>query len=157
MDKFEKGKCRHEFRDDMPLGLMINMVAHSNDNMIRERLDEIGAPKAFGGILMQIKHHEGAKQSDLAKHMNFSAPTISVTVQKLEESGYVERRPDENDQRQFRLWLTDNGKEMTRKIHETFCICENTLTKNFSQDEINTLRAILKKMYINMTEEKTNI
>ena len=157
MKKNERDRHRHEFRDDMPLGMMINMVAHSNDNMIRERLDEIGAPKAFGSTLMQINHHEGAKQSDIAKHMNFSAPTISVTVQKLEECGYIERKPDENDQRQFRLWLTDSGKEMTHKIHETFRLCESRLTKKFSQDEIDTLRSILKKMYTNMTEEKTKI
>ena len=157
MDKFEKKHHRHEFRDDMPLGMMINMVGHCHDNMIRERLDALGAPKAFGAILMQIKHHEGAKQSDLAKHMNFSAPTISVTVQTLEESGYIERRPDENDQRQFRVYLPESGREMTERIHNTFCVCEATLAKNFSQDEIETLRSLLKKMYSNMSEDKDKI
>lgn len=157
MGKIGKREHNGEFRDDMPLGMMIGRIAHSHDNMIRERLDALGAPKAFGGILMQIKHNEGEKQSDLAKHMNFSAPTVSVTLQKLEDSGYVERRPDENDQRQFRIWLTESGYAMTEKIHNTFAVCESVLAANFSQDEIEKLKTLLKKMYMNISEEKNNL
>ena len=147
----------NKFNDSMPLGMMLSMVAHCHDNVIREELDAIGAQKAYGGVLMQIMHHEGAKQSEIAKHMNFSAPTISITVQKLEENGLIVRKADENDQRQFRIFLTDKGKDMTEKIRNTFTKCENVLAKNFTQEELIMIRSLLKKMYKNISEENYNI
>ena len=155
MKRIEKKPQSHEFRDGMPLGMMLTMVAHCHDNVIREELDAIGAQKAFGGLLMQIAHHNGIKQSDLAKKMNFSAPTVSVSVQKLEENGLVVRQPDSNDQRGFCIYLTDRGSEMTEKIKETFVKCENVLAKDFTPEQLDTLRSLLKKMYTNISEEKT--
>ncbi len=154
MNKFENRTQNHEFRDGMPLGMMLTMVAHCHDNIIREELDAIGAQKAFGPVLMHISHHNGIRQSELAKNMNFSAPTISVTVQKLVDNGYVSRVSDEEDQRSFCIYLTDKGNEMTEKIRQTFKKCELMLSKDFSADQNETLRALLKKMYINISEEK---
>ncbi len=154
MARKDEGPHIKKFQDDMPLGMMLNMVAHCHDNIIREELDAIGAPKAFGGILMHLSHHEGVKQSEIANKMNFSPPTVSVTVQKLEEGGYIERVPDEKDQRQFRIYLTDKGREMTGKISDTFSKCESVLAKGFTDQESVLIRFLLKKMYTNLSEEK---
>ncbi len=155
MKKIENGPHDCELRDGMPLGMMLTKVAHCNDNVIKEELDAIGAQKAFGGVLMHIAHHDGIMQSDLAKHMNFTAPTISVTVQKLEENGYIVREADVSDQRKFRIRLTEKGIEMTEKIRRTFAKCENVLAKGFSDEELRTIRALLIKMYTNISEDKT--
>ena len=157
LDRFENRTDNNEFRDGMPLGLMLNMVSHCHDNIIKSELDAIGAQKAFGGVLMHIARYDGINQSDLAKHMNYSAPTISVTVQKLEEGGFIKRIPDEYDQRQFSITLTDKGKEMAEKIHQTFVRCENVLAKDFTPDQLETLREFLKKMYSNISEEKKTL
>ena len=155
MNKVETSPQNHEFRDGMPLGMMLTMVAHCHDNIIREELDAIGAQKAYGQVLMHISHHNGIRQSELAKNMNFSAPTISVTVQKLADNGYVSRLPDEEDQRSSCVYLTEKGVDMTEKIKQTFKKCEKMLSKDFSADQLDTIRAFLKKMYINISEGKT--
>jgi len=136
--------------DEMPIGLMLRMTEHAHDCLVREKMDSIGAPKAFGPILFRIRDCEGMMQSDLAKSMYFSAPTISVAVQKLEESGYIIRKPDENDQRQSRVYLTDDGIAFTKKMDETFMECEKILTDGIPEEDIEKLRSILTKMRENI-------
>ena len=154
MNKFDNSPQKLEFKDTMPLGLMLTMVAHCHDNIIREKLDAIGAQKAFGHILMHIYHHNGINQSELAKNMNFSAPAVSVTVQKLVDYGLVERETDTSDRRNFCIYLTEKGVEMTEKIRQTFQTCERLLVNDFSADQIDMLRTLFKKMYTNISEEK---
>ena len=58
---------------------------------------------------------------DLATHMNYSKPTISVIVKKFREGGYITIQ----DERY--LTLTDKGKEIAVRIHDRHTLLSQVL------------------------------
>lgn len=57
-----------------------------------------------------------AKQ--VAEIMGLSAPTVSVALNRLEEGGWISRKPDPEDRRATRLQLTNKGSAILAKMRK---------------------------------------
>jgi len=57
--------------------------------------------------LMHIFQHEGATQSELAGIMQLGRASAGGVIERLEAKGWVERRPDPEDNRVRRVYLRD--------------------------------------------------
>lgn len=82
------------------------------------------SPNLFGGVspaqmtlIEEIARHPGCGVKDAADRLGLSAPTVSVSVAKLEESGMVERKPNSADQRSVQFYLTEQGDALYAKFH----------------------------------------
>jgi len=58
---------------------------------------------------------------DLAAHMGFSKPTISIFLKQFRENGYVYLDSDRN------IFLTDQGLEIAQNIYERHNLLANVL------------------------------
>ena len=103
--------------------MLINDIARMFGARMKKAADELNIPSGYRHMLIYLAHHDGVSQYELAKCSHLTAPTVSVTLQKMERDGYIERRPDENDQRQMNVFLTPMGRaleEQTKnKANET--------------------------------------
>ena len=79
-----------------------------------------------------------------------AAPTVSVTLHKMEESGYIVRHCDENDQRQMLVYLTETGKQIEKRAHEKATETEALSLDGFSEKEQAALKAYLLRIYQNL-------
>jgi DNA-binding MarR family transcriptional regulator len=72
---------------------------------------DAGFPHAYYAILAQLSHapDRTRRMSDLASVVNSSASRLSHAVGKLEERGWVVRRPCPSDKRSTLCTLTDEG------------------------------------------------
>jgi DNA-binding MarR family transcriptional regulator len=70
------------------------------------------------GVLRVLLAGDGLKSSDVAARGWSSPGTLTSVVNTLVREGYVERRPDPEDRRVVRLYVTDKGRQ----------ICEDYLT-----------------------------
>jgi len=61
-------------------------------------------------VLTQKKGH--VRSVDIAQHMGFSKPTISIIIKQFKENGYVEIDADRN------ISLTDKGAEIANRTYE---------------------------------------
>ena len=62
------------------------------------------------GILFILNKEGELSQRELSEKMNLTPPTITSAIQKMEKQGYIQRKPDEHDQRVLRLCITEKGK-----------------------------------------------
>lgn len=131
---------------DVPLGILLRRVEHYHDMRVRERLDSCGITKALGPFLMTISKNEGATQIEIAGKMHFTAATVSVTIQKLLDCGYITRIQDSTDSRQLRIFLTEEGKKKAGEMHKIFGEIENELVLPLTESEITELRRLLLKI-----------
>lgn len=76
-------------------------------------------PHAFF-MLRQLLMNPGATVSELSRQLDIAKSHISKTIDMLARQGYVEKRPDESDQRLVRLYAT---KEATDQV----ALCEATI------------------------------
>ncbi len=104
-------------------------------------------------IMMELALKDGVTQLELAKNTHLKAPTISVTLQKLESKGLVVRKTDAYDLRAIRVYLTDKGKEhnkyIGKKVKEESDMVLNCLTDN----ERKQLFRVLTKLKSSLVEE----
>ena len=63
-------------------------------------------------LLLSVAASPGCGIQEIAAGLGLTAPTVSVTVRRLEETGLLERQADPADGRAVRLFLTGQGQAM---------------------------------------------
>ena len=85
--------------------------------------------------------------------MNVAHPTVVGIVSRLEKNGFLKCYVDEADKRNKIVCLTEKaitvGEQMNAEI-EMNEMNEKKLLNNLSDDDINSLRRILKTIYNNL-------
>lgn len=119
-------------------------------DQLRRASEEAGVPGGYRAILMELSHIESATQYELAKRTHLTAPTVSVTLQKMEHDGYITRTPDANDLRQMRVALTEKGKAAEADNRARANALEQTLLAGLTDEERAQLSALLSTMETNL-------
>jgi DNA-binding MarR family transcriptional regulator len=55
---------------------------------------------------------------ELAEHEKVQPPSITRVIASLEERGLIQRMPHQSDRRQVVLTVTDQGREVVRKVRQ---------------------------------------
>ncbi len=97
-------------------------------------------------IMLALSKKEGITQLELVKLTHLKAPTVSVTLQKLEKDGYISRSPDSYDLRAMRVYLTDKGKKYNEYIIKKVRTEENAILECLTQSESRQFLALLGKI-----------
>jgi len=88
--------------------------------LLRTRADQkarqFGMTRAQWAVLLKLERHEGANQSDLADFLEIQPITLTRLVDRLCDSGLVERRPDPTDRRAKLLYLTPAARPLLAQI-----------------------------------------
>lgn len=84
--------------------------------------------------------------SELAQAMKVTMGTLTVTVDKLIQKGYLERQRSETDRRIVKVLLTKKGK-LAYRFHEKFHRdMVKTVIKDFNDEEERLLLFVLGKL-----------
>src|SRR5262249_46490233 len=95
---------------------------------------------------------EGLTQSQLVERMCVQPPTVSKMLDRLEKAGLVERRPDAENSRLVRLYLTEQGTLAQRAIGAIWTDLEQRLIKGLNVEERIVLRRLLVQVHKNLTD-----
>lgn len=94
---------------DAYLERSLGFLLADTSRLIRKRFDsrarELDLTRAQWRVLAQLRRREGINQSALAEILEIENITLGRHIDRLEEKGYVERRPDPKDRRMWRLFL----------------------------------------------------
>jgi DNA-binding MarR family transcriptional regulator len=94
-------------------------------------------------LLMHVHYKKQCGISDLSEHMEITAAAASQTVEKLVQSGLLERAEDPNDRRAKQVTLSPKGRELVDKsIAERFRWVDN-LEKSLSEEQKDKIRDAL--------------
>ncbi|MCW3489054.1 MarR family winged helix-turn-helix transcriptional regulator [Dethiobacter alkaliphilus] len=85
-------------------------------------------------------------QIQLGELMGVDRTTISGIVDRLERGGLVERGADPMDRRSCMLSLTEKGRSLQDELAPIAADINQSLAKNLSQDEVELLVEMLKKI-----------
>lgn len=116
-------------------GLLINKLAHAMALEMDRRLKTTGVTLSQWFVLKQLWRQEGRSQVELQELLNLEKATVNGLVQRMTRAELVESRPDPDDRRVQRVFLTERGralKQITPSLEEEV----NALTlQGFSEDE----------------------
>lgn len=81
-----------------------------------QKARQFGMTRAQWAVLLKLERHEGANQSDLADFLEIQPITLTRLVDRLCDSGLIERRPDPADRRAKLLYLTPAARPLIEQI-----------------------------------------
>ncbi len=144
----EKGpECRPECCCPPPTPMMlINEVSKLFHDKIRLESERLNLQNSYRQLLFHLAYRDGRTQFELAKLTHLKPPTVSVALQKMEAEGYVRRELDENDLRQTLVYITEQGREASRRMREKFRETEQTAIKGINDKDMEILYALLYKI-----------
>jgi len=102
--------------------------------------------------MMFMRRHEGARQGELAALLEVEDVTLSRHIDRLEESGWVERRRDPTDRRAWRLFLDDKSRPILDQLAAVLIETRETALAGFSATDRTRLINNLMKIKSNLIE-----
>lgn len=107
-------------RDDPTshIGFLVHDVARLMRRNFNRRAQHLGLTQAQWRALVFLARNEGCNQVALAEILEVQPITLARLLDRLQSAGFVERRPDPEDRRAFRLYLTEKAQPVMAKIWE---------------------------------------
>jgi DNA-binding MarR family transcriptional regulator len=103
------------------------------------------------GVLSLLDNHDGQTIGILSQRRAIDPPTMTGIVQRLEQSGLVERRHDREDRRLVKVYLTDEGRDIMRYLPDAAIEFSKAMLEGFSEDEQHELLANLQRIISNLS------
>jgi DNA-binding MarR family transcriptional regulator len=106
-----------------------------------ERESGVGGMKWF--VLTMLAQRDGISQGELTQEYEMDPSKITRTAQSLENEGLIWRERDPEDNRVVRMYLTDEGRELLRKLPEINEQLRRRVRSVLSEEEFEELRRML--------------
>ncbi|OUM00163.1 MarR family winged helix-turn-helix transcriptional regulator [Variovorax sp. JS1663] len=118
-------------------------------NAFSKALKPYGLSLVEWRVCASLQHTPNQTLSELALHSSNDLSALSRIVDRLSGNGLVVRERCGTDGRAIRLALTPLGLELTNEIIPLAKHYEAVALSDFSAAEVNTLRAMLLRIYAN--------
>lgn len=96
----------------------LNDVARLLRTYADQRARQLGMTRAQWAVLARLEYNEGLKQAELAEMLDLQPITLTRLVDRLCANGLIERRPDPDDRRVKRLYLTQQARPLMDRLAE---------------------------------------
>lgn len=126
---------------DHSLGYIINSIAREMNACLYRSFREGGfeiTPQQWA-VLNRLWEMEGIHQSKLAKKTTKNRHNMTMILKQLEIKGLIQKKPDKQDKRLQRVYLTKEGKMLKSQL---IPIAIQSLEKLFSGVSKKDLRVI---------------
>lgn len=140
----KQGEAHVKF--EMRFGRLIRMYY----SRIQSQLVEVGLYRGQPPILMLLYKNDGMSQKEMARALNLSPATMTVTLKRMEKAGLVLREMDEHDQRILRVHLSEKGREMCETGESRIGVVTAELLEGFTLEEQQQLNEYLGRIARNM-------
>lgn len=107
---------------------------------------------AQGRILYVLWEHDKLSFSEVGKYTSLAKTTLTSMIDRMEESGLVERIPDKEDRRQIYVSITEKARKYQQKYNKVSDEMSAIFYKGFTTDEIQCLDKMLERILNNLEE-----
>jgi DNA-binding MarR family transcriptional regulator len=115
---------------------------------IHTLLEALGLYRGQPSLLQALWEHEGLMHTELARRLQVQPATITKMLQRMEKAGFVERRPDPDDQRVSRVYLTEAGRVVRSDVQQVWRQLEEEAFAGFTLEE----RVLLRRFFLHIRE-----
>ena len=129
-------------------------ASHAYFVRLYHQLDEIGIHPGQLPLLRLLDIQDGLSQKEIASRLSLSAPTVTMSIRRLEKNGLVSRQQDQRDQRVSRIYLTDLGESCAAQIEKILVQNEKVLQRGFNEAELCLLKRFCEQLRENIQQSE---
>ena len=105
-----------------------------------------GQPK----VLDYLRDHNGANQKEIAAACHIEPGSLTSVLNRMEESGLIERRMLDGNRRTFYIFMTEKGTQLKDIVEKNFVSIEEKAFRNISDEEQAAFMETFSKIYENL-------
>ena len=139
---------------DRSFGFLVNDVAR----LFGRRFDQNGRARRLGLTRAQCRtlgylaRNEGINQAGLADLLEIRPMTLVRQIDRMEEAGWIERRPDPADRRARRLYLTAKARPVLGRIWNVANETRDEALARLAPAEAEQLIDLLHRVHATLSE-----
>ena len=129
-----------------PIGLLLARTAKAVGRAFDDALIAAGGSMPVWLILLALIRGRHRTQADLAGVVGVQGPTLTHHLNGMEKDGLLTRTRLPENRRVHAVALTPAGLAMFHRLRHAAMAFDSRLRREFTQDEVETLRRLLEKM-----------
>ena len=99
-----------------------------------------------GRVFGYLAHHPEASSQDIQREFSLSKATVSECLSLLIARDYISYEKSEKDGREKTIKLTEEGYALANRHQQIVAQFDECLNQGFTEEELNTLSDLLKKV-----------
>lgn len=136
-------------------GFLISQIKQLQGRVFERMLKESGIDAfngAQGRILYVLWEKERLTISEIGHLTSLAKTSLTSMLDRMEESGLVERRTDKNNRRQIIISITDKARNYKEEYDRVSLEMNELFYKGFSEEEIEQFEEMLRRLIQNLEE-----
>ncbi|MFF3332886.1 MarR family winged helix-turn-helix transcriptional regulator [Streptomyces sp. NPDC002888] len=136
---------------DAPMSEAIFRAARVHRIMAGTLLRETGLYPGQELLMMQLWERGEQRQADLIKTLGLDPSTVTKMLQRLEQSGFVTRRPSSRDRRAVVVNTTRAGQALRDRVLQAWRDLEQVTALGLTGEEYDQAMHLLARIEANLT------
>jgi len=129
-------------------------LLHDATRQIRKHFDRRATrfelTRAQWRALKATGRHEGLSQTELADYLDMEPIPVGRVIDRLEKTGYIERRADPGDRRRWRLHLTPKAHAIVDEMEVIASGLRDDALRGIPREDLDTLMRVLTQLKENL-------
>lgn len=130
---------------DASPGYLVNHLARIFAAALQARIKPMGLSTGVFPVMLHLWQQDGLTQRDLVHRVDVEQATMANTLARMERDGLIIRRPDPQDGRVRRIWLTEQGRALRADATGAAEQENEHVLSGLPADEREQLIALLRK------------
>ncbi|GAA2278753.1 hypothetical protein GCM10010430_75900 [Kitasatospora cystarginea] len=135
-----------------PISHAIFRLARLHRMFAGQLLRRIGLHPGQELVMMHLWELGAQRQADLVRLLDSDAATMTRTVQRLEQAGFVRRRPSPTDKRASLIEPTAASHALRREVEQSWSQLEDLVTAGLTADECTAALDTLERLERNLVQ-----
>jgi DNA-binding MarR family transcriptional regulator len=131
---------------ELRLGFLVHDVSRLRRRVVDRALKPLNVTRAQWWVLAFLSRSDGMSQVALADQLDLGKVALGQLIDRLEKTGFVSRRADEEDRRVKRVFLTRSGQALIARIRESVTMTEKGILEQIDEEDLRATGRSLRAM-----------
>lgn len=124
----------------------LDIALRNLDQLFNRAIQPLGLTIIEWYILRALYERDGQHASELARAVGRAATSFTPNLDKLQQKGYIERRPDPTDRRAVHIYLTDLAERHRKEVLNAARDIDQEIRALFNPDEFEMFLNVLASL-----------
>jgi len=132
--------------DRTDIGYLLALAGRRWNEILEQRFAEAGYGEvraSYGALLIPLFEEDGMRMGELAARARLSKQTVTTMARLLERDGLLARRPDPDDARATRLFLTARARSFEPVVESVLGELHRRVARTLGKEPAAQLRSAL--------------
>lgn len=130
----------------------LDIALRNLDQIYGQVVEPLGLTVIEWYILRALYDQDGQHASELARAVGRAATSFTPILDKLQNKGMIERRPDPADRRAVRIYLTVKGSQLRDRVQQAADQIDTRVRKSVANGDFKSFQNVIAALQTLATE-----